>query len=371
MVHEEKKTNSEQSTKSHGKSFGMVHGPSYSSGVNNSGSSKGFKTQGIQTTGDVTSSYKNMSVQSAFVPVGYTNHTSVLNNGLIDNLKLGEKRKLQSLTSEDLVSGLNDREEKRFKSDAPQSVYKNNGSFNELRKPFYFGEKSIYCNPSFRHSTLNGSNGISKDISRKLDFNSNALSDDMLKHLFTSKPKKARMDYEEMRTSSLQTTPVDLKNNLTRVGEAESTRHGEICGASFSKNTQEKKSVEANFASGSREFISLDSTKSSFLTQIKKLRENAEFHAITCPFCGQSFSKYPDLKHHVQTHKYANISGDRNLFENQSPVSFNGNSMSTPVSSRAVHSPSPRRVNTGDEAVVRASSVIHFAEKKNKESAEK
>jgi hypothetical protein len=346
MTNEHRKTNSEQSTENREvSSFSMVHGV-------NTTATKGFKTRSIQTTGDDTG-HENGTLKSAFVPVACrTSH-----NGLLDNLKVGEKRKLQSLTSEKFVSGLWDGKGKRFKSDETESIYKRNGLFNEFKQPFYFGDKSINCNPSFKQNP-SSLNGITKDVSRQLDFNFNTTSNDMSKHLFRFKP-------EEMRIN-----PEVLKNNLTRVGEAESMRHGAHGDASVSKNGQETTSVEAN---DSREFISLDSTRSSFLTQIQELRQNVERKAIPCPFCSQTFSKYPDLKIHVQTHKYANISGIKRDQRNQQPESLNGNGMSTPVSSPAIHNPHPpsRRLSTGDDGVMRATSVIQFAEKKNKERTRK
>lgn len=53
-----------------------------------------------------------------------------------------------------------------------------------------------------------------------------------------------------------------------------------------------------------QQFISLDSTKSSFLTMMNELKHKEEdTQAIACPFCGLTFKEYRDLKCHVQSHR--------------------------------------------------------------------
>ena len=53
-----------------------------------------------------------------------------------------------------------------------------------------------------------------------------------------------------------------------------------------------------------QQFISLDSTKSSFLTMMNELKHKEEdTQAIACPFCGLTFKEYRDLKSHVQSHR--------------------------------------------------------------------
>ena len=365
MQYEHQHTNTEQSTENHEVSFAMVPVPHITD-----------KTKGLErlkTTRDDDTCHRNGREESIFLPIRYNSNHGILKKGLADNFKLGEKRKRQYSTSEvDTVAEFNDSKEKRFKSDETQSIHKERkGSFNAFKNPFHFPEKSIYCNPSFKqnaYSTSNGLNGISKDVTGRLGFNFDALPNNISKHLSGFKPHETRTSQEETRISNLRNRPVEMKDELPRVGEAESMSHGMKELASFSKVIQEKTSVT------SQEFISLDSTKYSFLTQMKKMRESAELPAMPCPFCSESFSKYTDLKHHVQTHKHANISRnglkqhEEVLNEAQSPVSTNGNSRSILVSSTVTHYPCPpsRVPSHGSDGMIRATSVIHFAEKKEK-----
>ena len=361
MQYEHQHSNTEQSTENHEVSLAMVPVPHITD-----------KTKGLerlQTTRDDDTCHKNGGEESIFLPMGY--HTNHGKKGLPDNFKLGEKRKLQYSTTEDTVSEFNDSKKKRFKSDETQSIHKErNGSFNEFKKPFHFPEKSIYCNPSFKqnvYSTSNGLNGISKDVTGKLGFTFDALPNNISKHLPGLKTRETTASQKETKASNLRKRPVERTTTLPRVGEAESMSHDMKERASFSKVIQEKTSVT------SQEFISLDSTKYSFLTQMKKMRERAELPAMPCPFCSESFSKYPDLKHHVQTHKHANISRnglkqhEQILNETQSAFSTDGNSRLTPMSSvTAAHCPCPpsRVPSNENDSMIRATSVIHFAEKK-------
>ena len=350
MPHEHHQTNTEQSTENHEVPFTMVPVP------DSIAEREGF--QRLQTTCDDTRS-KNGSITSMLHPMEYhTNHNGVFNKGLSDNLKLGEKRKY--LISEDTVSKLNDCKEKRFKADK---------TFNDLKKPFYFPEKFIYSNPYFKqnvYATSDRLNGISKDTPGNLAFT--ALSNNTSKHLSGFKPEETTVDQKETKTLNLQTSLGDLEKKVRRVGGTESRGHSaQTAWSSFSKITQEKKSAT------SQGFISLDSTKYSFLTQMENMRansrENAEHPAIPCPFCTQSFSKYPELKLHVQTHKYGDASGAQR-HDIQTPVPSKGNSMLTPISSTFSRNPrAPSRVaGNGDDGITRATSVIHFAERK-KENA--
>ena len=367
MQYEHQHTNTEQSTENHEVSFAMVPVPHITD--------KTKCLDRLQTTRNDDTCHKNAREESIILPTEYHTNHGILKKGLPDNFKLGEKRKLQYSTSEDTVSEFNDSKEKRFKSDETQSIHKErNGSFKEFKKAFRFPEKSIYCNPSFKqnaYSTYNGLNQISEDVTGTLGFDFDALPNNISKHLSGLKTRETTASQKETKTSNLRNRPVERRTTLPPVGEAESMSHGMKERPSFSKVIQEKTSVT------SQEFISLDSTKFSFLTQMKKMRESAELPVMPCPFCCESFSKYPDLKHHVQTHKPPNISGnglkqhEQILNETQSPVSTNGNSRLTPMSCTVAHCPCPpsRVPSNGNDGMIRATSVIHFAEKK--ENAEK
>lgn len=361
MTHERTKTKAEQSTKNCEVSSDMVPIPSTTT--------EGFKTQSIEKTGDIFNQYLNDDIKkSAFVSV----RRKTSPNGL-NTVKLGEKRKFESLTSENHVSEweFKDATNKRLKSDQIQNIHERNGLFNEFKPPVYFGEKSIYYSPSFQQNaylTLNGFNGISMDVSRKLQ------SNDMSKYL-TGFKKERLNEIKEMKTSNLQTNPTEqqVELKLARV------RHAEQSVTSRSKTSQKRASVEhkksgENFTSSCREFISLDSTKSSFLTLIKEMQQNAECKLIPCPYCCRTFSKYLDLKNHVQAHKHDGLAKDQQgASENKSPLSSSGNSLYTPVLSPAARSPRPpsRKQSIGNDGAIRAASVIQFAEKKTNKKTDK
>lgn len=361
MTHERTTTKSEQSTENSEVLSDMVPVPS--------ATSKTLKIQSNETTGDILNPHLNGDIKkSAFVSVRRkTSPTS------LGNANLREKRKFESMTSENHVSEENfkDAVNKRFKSDQLQNIHKRNGLLYAFKPPVYFGENSVHNNPSIQQNaylTLNALNGVSTDVSRKLDLNS--ITSDISKYL--NGFKKERMNAKEMKTSNSQTNPAE------HVG-IKSTRHAEQTVALFSKTPEWRTSVESekeeeNFTSSSREFISLDSTKSSFLTLIKDMRQNAECKLIPCPYCARTFAEYLDLKNHVQVHKYVNglPQGQRvAAWENKSPVSTTGNSMFTPVSSPAARSPRPPSRRQSIDGVLRATSVIQFAEKKSKDKTGK
>lgn len=385
MTHEQRETKSEDTTKKHEVS---VRNKMVCTALTKECDRKNKREHFCVTQ----NTHQNSNVtNSAFVPVRCKINSDTLKNGLFNRFEVRcQKRKLQSPNSENLDSGLNfnDSAEKRFKSEEPQSVYKRKGLLNKLNEPFYYGEKPIYYHPSFMqntYSTLSGLNGFCQDkVSRKLDSNFDAFSNgDISKHFdmfgFNSKDASTEIIEKEMKTSKAQTNPaVEFRNDSIRVGEVDLAPHDECINESLSKNSEgtsveiESKKHEKKSMSNSQKLISLDSTKSSFLTMIKKLRHSPENDAIPCPFCSQTFSKYPDLKIHVQTHKYGNTCSNENRTDQRSLYKdqlSSGNVMSTPVSSLAVYSPRPpcRRPSYVEDGRKRVTSVIQFAEKKTKD----
>ena len=360
MTHERTTTKSEQSTENSEVPSDMVPVPS--------ATSKAIKIQSNKTTGDILNQHLSGDIKkSAFVSVRRkTSPTS------LGNVNLREKRKFESMTLENHVSEENfkDAVNKRFKSDQLQNIHNRNGLLYAFKPPVYFRENSVHNNQSIQQNaylTLNALNGVSMDVSRKPVLNS--VTSDISKHL--NGFKKERRNAKEMKTSNSQTNPAEHMG-------IKSTPHAEQTVAPFSKTPQWRASVEPekeekNFTSSSPEFISLDSTKSSFLTLIKDMRENAECKLIPCPYCERTFAKYLDLKNHVQVHKYVNglPQDQRVACENKSPVSTTGNSMFTPVSSRAACSPRPPSRRQSIDGVLRATSVIQFAEKKSKDKTGK
>ena len=353
MTHERTKTKSEQSTENCEASSKMAPLPRTTP--------KKLKTQSDETKGNIFNRQWNGGIQKST----FSSMRRMTNPIRQNSVKLGEKRKFEFFTSENHVSEseFKDAMSKRLKSDQIKNIHKRNGLFNEFKPPVYFGEKSIYYSPSFQQNaylTLNGLSGISMDLSRKLE------SNDMSQYLTGF--NKGRINEKEIKTSNSQTNP-------TEHVELKSVHHAEQISVSVSKTPQRRVSVEhENFTGSSREFISLDSTKSSFLTLIKEMRQNAKCNLIPCPYCSQTFSKYLDLKNHVQVHKQTGLTRDQQgASVSKSPVPTNGNSMYTPVSLPAARSPRPpsRRQSIGDDGVIRATSVIHFAEKKCNENPRK
>ena len=361
MTCEQKKTNTEKSTNNHEVSLNMVHLFPRSTVDSNV-----CRAENIEKRTDITGQQNgNITKKSAFVP--YTKGLNTLKSGLTDSVKSSEKRKLETLllTGNHISELGNSR--KRFKNDKGHSIYKRDGLYNELQQPFYLGDKPIYYGPSYKNDDPNLSelNGISKHVSRQLPCSFNTVSSDKSKFLYM-----AGMTEEETNlTFNSRTNPTELESNSTRVGETELT-HPEHSDESISKKgipnnmRVEYKKIERSFSSNSREFISLDSTKSSFLTLMKEMRKNVEPETIPCPFCSQIFSKYSDLKIHVQTHKYDKNSGHSGLQLRE--ISNSGNNVLTSVSSlTTLQCPSNRRQSVEDDSLIRATSVIQFAEKKD------
>lgn len=111
-----------------------------------------------------------------------------------------------------------------------------------------------------------------------------------------------------------------------------------------SENTRARKSETTSTNDPGAGFISLDSTKSAFMTLMKKMK--AQPDAMLCPYCSQLFAQYPDLKKHVQTHNnFPRASDDSGVPE---------------VGGHKGHPVEP----ADDEGSKRATSVIMFAGQK-------
>lgn len=111
----------------------------------------------------------------------------------------------------------------------------------------------------------------------------------------------------------------------------------------------------------SGKFISLDSTKSSFLTLMHKLRNQSNNEVIACPFCYRIFSKYSDLKTHVEVHEETRTSAVHNVSEERGQRG----ETSPPQSGRKAATPHFSSFeSSGNESSKRATSVIMFAGQK-------
>lgn len=355
MTHEQKKINPEESTKDNDNMVLERSTPDIIADINSSAA----KVLRNPSTGNLGYHQGNGRGKSAFTRVGDKGG----NDGLFHCFKLCGKRKL-----EESFANINSASDIRFDSDAKKRLKSGECCHNNYRKKgcnhrINYGKSfSSYCNSSFEQNAR--LNGISKGAARKIDFNFDAMS--------SFNPEKVRVDTQETeKLNSLKKSRVDLgnTNNLTNVGEAECLRHN----ASFSKNERTRNEHSNNISNSSLEFISLDATKSSFLTQVIKLRQKAECNTpILCPFCSKPFAKYPDLKSHVQMHQNSGIPRIeiKKDDSSQAQVLTSGNTMLTPVSTHSPRLPS-RPQNSGDDAVIpRATSVIQFAQKK-KENARK
>ena len=375
MTQEGKRTNSEQSTESHEDSFNMVNIP-LSNDVNNNSARTITKEINFKVRGTPTRSYDNglSNVKNfAFLP---RNSNTRNTYGLLDSVKVGQKRQLRFLGPESQWENSRSRlaleyhNEKRFKSDETKESNGHKHLLDESNhEPSYFRENSVYHNPSFKKNVSHAP--------RKLDFNLNGLSNMTPKHLFGFDDQKARVDQQETLISHPQTF-ADLRNIFrTSVDETKCDYGKEDLSEAENTNKEGNRKYEENFPSNSEKFISLDSTKSSFLTMIKKMRHTTECGELPCPFCIKTFSKYADLRLHVQTKKCgANPSmektkqDEQRLQKNQLSHRY---SQVTPITSHAVHNlhQPNRRLSTGD-GMKRASTVIQFAERKvTKESMKK
>ena len=117
---------------------------------------------------------------------------------------------------------------------------------------------------------------------------------------------------------------------------------------------------ETTSTNNSSEFISLDSTKSAFMTFMKKMK--AQPDAMLCPYCSQAFAQYPDFRRHVQTHQdLTRASADKGAPEmggekDKLHPRRRKTSRQTP--------PGPPLEPADDEGSKRATSVIMFAGQK-------